>query len=52
MLLVIAVSLPEFHSTELLMGEDNAEGHTVRAITTEMAQLADERDGRAETASI
>ena len=46
------LSLPEFHSTELLMGEDNADGHTVRAITKEMAQLANERDGRAEMESI
>jgi ABC-type protease/lipase transport system fused ATPase/permease subunit len=40
------LSLPEFHATELLMGEDNADGHTVRAITKEMAEHANERDGR------
>ena len=46
------LSLPEFHSHELMMGEDNAEGHTLRQISKELASMANLRDGRAEPADV
>ena len=40
------LSLPEFHSTELKMGENNANGHVVRPISARDVAEANERDGR------
>lgn len=44
-------SLPEFHTHELRLGENNASGHTLRPISAEDAAEANLRDGRAAAAA-
>jgi|EP01043_Picozoa_sp_COSAG02_P023013 ABC-type uncharacterized transport system fused permease/ATPase subunit len=46
------LSLPEFHSHELKMGENNEHGHTLRLISANDAAEANLRDGRHAAAEI